>query len=186
MEKGSKSFPYFPASGRKIGVNMLILLVIISLMGGGFNLNPGELAEADFKENPEENLVLDGAVIIQGNSILPLLGHISEENELCVVETSTKENRKIRVVVTGYSSSPLETDDTPHVTASGTLTRDGIVATNLLPLGTRVRFPELFGNKVFVVEDRMSSRAGYQADVWFASTLEALAFGAKKTYMEVM
>ncbi|MCX6731505.1 MAG: hypothetical protein NTX55_00760, partial [Candidatus Parcubacteria bacterium] len=99
---------------------------------------------------------------------------------------SPKASRTIKVVVTGYSSSPHEPDDTPNLTASGTLTRDGVVATNLLPIGTKVRFPELFGKKVFVVEDRMSSRAGYQADVWFPSALEALVFGAKRSYMEVI
>ena len=186
MDKDQKRHPHSPLLKRKMGANIIILLVIIGLTGGGLGLNPGELAEADFEPVPEENLILDGAIILQGNSILPFSGQALGQDGLCVAETSPKVNRTIKVVVTGYSSSPLETDDTPNITASGTLTRDGVVATNLLPIGTEVRFPELFGEKVFVVEDRMSSRAGYQADIWFPSALEALVFGAKRTYMEVI
>ena len=186
MDKDPKSYPHFPLSKRKMGANIIILLVIMSLTGGGLGLNPGELAEADFEIASEENIILDGAIILQGNSILPLSGPASSQEALCTTETSPKASRTIKVVVTGYSSSPHETDETPHVTASGTLTRDGVVATNLLPIGTKVRFPELFGDKIFLVEDRMSSRAGYQADIWFPSALEALVFGAKRTFMEVI
>ena len=48
--------------------------------------------------------------------------------------------------VTAYSSTPEETDDTPFITASNTRVRHGIVATNMLPFGTRIQFPEVFGD----------------------------------------
>lgn len=95
--------------------------------------------------------------------------------------------RKMNVVVTAYSSTPWETDGTPYVTASGAWVEEGIVAINSLPFGTRVRIPEVFGDKVFVVEDRLHRRKGnYHVDVWFPSYKDALDFGAKRTYIEVL
>jgi len=95
--------------------------------------------------------------------------------------------QKIRVVITAYSSSPWETDDNPYITASGEWVREGIVANNLLPFGTEVRIPELYGDKTFVVEDRMHwSKGYYHVDIWFPSYEEALDFGSKRTYIEIL
>jgi len=99
----------------------------------------------------------------------------------------TEKSKRIMVVVTGYSSTYFETDDTPHLTASGTLVRDGVVANNFYPFGTKVKFPDLFGDKIFVVEDRMNpQKEWYYFDVWFPSYLEAKNFGAKITYVEIL
>jgi len=95
--------------------------------------------------------------------------------------------KKLPVIVTAYSSTPWETDDNPHITASGKWVREGIVANNLLPFGTKIKIPELYGDKVFVVEDRMSWKKGkYQIDIWFPSYWEAKSFGAKRTYIEIL
>jgi 3D (Asp-Asp-Asp) domain-containing protein len=64
---------------------------------------------------------------------------------------------------------------------------DGIVANNMLPFGTKIRMPELYGDKVFVVEDRMHQRKGkYHLDIWFPDQSGAKKFGAKITYVEVL
>ncbi len=81
------------------------------------------------------------------------------------------------VTITAYSSSVDETDDTPFITASGSRTRDGVVAANFLPFGTRVKIPELFGDKTFIVEDRMHRRFSDRMDIWFPSKWEAKQFG---------
>ena len=71
-------------------------------------------------------------------------------------------------VVTAYTSRPEETDSTPTITASNKEVYDGLVANNCLPFGTKVRFPNLFGDKVFTVDDRMNRRYGCEAfDVWY-------------------
>lgn len=88
--------------------------------------------------------------------------------------------------ITAYSSSEDETDSTPNITAIGTLTRDGIVATNMLPIGTLVRIPQYFGKKVFVVEDRMHPRKRWVLDVWMPSKAEAMEFGSYLTKVEVI
>jgi len=61
------------------------------------------------------------------------------------------------------------------------------VAANFLAFGTKVRFPELFGDKIFVVYDRMHERFSEdRIDIWFMSTEEAKNFGIKKTIMEII
>jgi 3D (Asp-Asp-Asp) domain-containing protein len=95
--------------------------------------------------------------------------------------------KKIGVVITAYSSTPWETDDNPYITASGSWVREGVIANNLLPFGTKVKIPELYGNKTFVVEDRMHwSKGYYHVDIWFPSYEEALYFGSKRTYIEIL
>lgn len=85
-----------------------------------------------------------------------------------------------------YSSTVGQTDANPFVTASGATVTDGIVANNCLPFGTKVKFPKLFGNKTFIVEDRMAPRYGCATfDVWHATTTAAKQFGRKTAVVEV-
>ncbi len=91
------------------------------------------------------------------------------------------------VTVTAYSSTSDQTDDSPFVTASGQLVRDGIIASNFLSFGTKVQFPDLFGDKVFQVQDRMHQRYNTgRVDIWFPDRGSAEAFGIKKTTMRVV
>jgi 3D (Asp-Asp-Asp) domain-containing protein len=90
------------------------------------------------------------------------------------------------VIITGYSSTPDQTDSSPFITASGSRVRDGIIATNFLSFGTKVKFPELYGNKVFVVEDRMAKRNSHKVDIWFPDRASAIKFGVKNTDVVVV
>ncbi len=92
----------------------------------------------------------------------------------------------MKIVVTAYNSEPGQTDDTPFITAFNTHVRDGIVATNFLPKGTMVRFPDVYGDKIFVVEDRMNKRYYYRMDIWMADKQEAIKFGAKYLKVEIL
>lgn len=95
--------------------------------------------------------------------------------------------KTIKMIITAYSSTPEQTDDTPFITASGKRVADGIIANNMLPFGTKVRIPGLYGDKVFIVEDRMHKRKGlYHADIWFPEYQQAKEFGAKLTHIEVL
>ena len=98
----------------------------------------------------------------------------------------TGEITKMNVFVTGYSSTYWQTDSTPFITAAGTSVRDGIVATNLLAFGTKIKIPELYGNRIFVVEDRMHRRNSQHVDVWFSSYSQAKNFGISNTYIDVL
>ncbi len=111
-------------------------------------------------------------------------GHLT----VCKLDKYSYETvRKVKMLITAYSSTPEETDDTPFITASGKHVEDGIIANNMLPFGTKVKIPELYGNKIFVVEDRMNQRKGkYQADIWMPEHTQAKNFGAKVVDIEII
>ena len=90
------------------------------------------------------------------------------------------------VRVTAYASVPDETDNTPFITANGTHVRDGIVASNVLPFGTQIQIPELFGNKVFTVEDRMNKRIKNTIDIWMPSVGQAVNFGIEHAQIVIL
>jgi len=92
-----------------------------------------------------------------------------------------------KIVVTAYSSTPDQTDNTPFITASGTLVKDGVVASNFLAFGTKIRFPQLYGDKIFIVEDRMHERfTNDRIDIWFPNRQAAQDFGIKTTLVEIL
>lgn len=101
-----------------------------------------------------------------------------------VYEREVREQVKeiTNAVVTAYSSSPDETDDTPFTTASNQTVRDGIVANNCLPFGTKVRI----GGNEFEVQDRMNRKYGCEHfDVWMPSKHLALEYG-KQTHTVIV
>lgn len=97
----------------------------------------------------------------------------------------------LKIWITAYNSHPWQTDSTPCITASGAdvceRDREDIIATNFkyLPFGTKVRLPELYGDKIFIVEDRMNSRYWRTADIWMKDYAAAKQFGRKWTTIEI-
>lgn len=81
---------------------------------------------------------------------------------------------------TSYTSRAQETDADPFITADGSEVRDGIVATNVLPFGTKVRIPTVFGDRIFTVHDRMNARYSYRIDVWSNDLAKAKQYGLKR------
>lgn len=146
--------------------------------------------------------VLLGLIIPQITEAEPLLGNLLDKASALSSSTVDKNNRltickldrydyevvkKIKMIITAYSSRVEETDSTPFVTASGKTVADGIIANNMLPFGAKIRIPELYGDKIFVVEDRMHQRKGkYHVDIWFPEYSQAKEFGAKLTYIEIL
>lgn len=88
-------------------------------------------------------------------------------------------SRTYRVDMTAYNSEPGQTDDTPFIAADGSHVYDGMIAANFLKFKTRVRIPELYGDKVFVVHDRMNKRYTERVDIWMVKKTDALKFGVK-------
>ncbi len=106
--------------------------------------------------------------------------------ENAAVPLETKSRRTIWVMVTAYSSAPEETDGSPYITAKNTFVRDGVVAANFLPFNTRLRLPRYFGEKEFVVEDRMNTRYWERIDIWMPSKAAAKEWGARWVKVEVL
>ena len=116
------------------------------------------------------------AVASQGNT---------QANEVPVeVKIEAKEVRTVKA--TAYSSTPDQTDDSPFTMANGKRVHDGAVAANFVPFGTKVRFPELYGDKVFTVEDRMHKRFSDRVDIWMGTRSEAMRFGIQNVTMEIL
>ena len=62
------------------------------------------------------------------------------------------------------------------------------IAANFLRLGTEVRFPELYGEQVFVVRDRMNSKYNGKSriDFWKKDRPSAVNFGVQRIKMEIL
>ena len=92
--------------------------------------------------------------------------------------------------MTAYNSLSSQTDSTPCITATGfNLCEHGIedsIAANFLRFGTKVRIPDLFGDRVFVVRDRMNGRYTNRVDIWMKSYDNARDFGLKYAKIEVL
>lgn len=89
----------------------------------------------------------------------------------------------MEVTASAYSSSIDQTDASPFITASGSHVRYGVVATNFLPMHTKIRI----GDEVFTVEDRMNARYNNVPiiDIWMPSREAALAFGTRTILIEI-
>jgi 3D (Asp-Asp-Asp) domain-containing protein len=95
------------------------------------------------------------------------------------------------VTVTGYTSCPSQTDDTPNLTATLDPTRPGTLALSqdLLrtftpgapyDFGDRVLIP---GMGIYVVEDTMHPRWERSADIWFHDNETARRWGRREAFL---
>ena len=126
----------------------------------------------------EETGAYFGFSLLQNDSILA--------NRPILTPKTYKPKQVYTVSATGYSSTPEQTDHTPFITASGIHVRDGVIAANFLPFGTIIKIPELFGDKTFVVEDRMHNRYWFNIDIWFPEKNLAKEFGIKVIKIEIL
>ncbi len=118
--------------------------------------------------------------------ILPIEKKVVEPTkkpELTPVRTSVH-------VITAYNSEAAQTDDSPCITANGFNVCDhGIedtIAANFLKFGTKVQIPELFGDRIFIVRDRMNKKHPERVDVWMLSRADALKFGKRTAKIVVV
>lgn len=181
-----------------------ILSVIIALSLGLNFFSPQTIKaqakeiESDFFVNPslENSIDEKGVFLINGNTLaainldFPLpketVKETIDEQPKTIKLLAKKEiqkpisiqNSKERTVsLTAYSSTVFQCDGDPFTTASGTRVKDGTVAANFLPFGTTIQIPDIFGNKVFVVEDRMARRFSNTVDIWMSNYQSAIQFG---------
>ena len=132
-------------------------------------------------------LVVSSFLATPAPATMPNKGVDLNGGSVAIAQAATQDdsyNWTKKVWVTAYSSTQEETDDTPFITASMTEVRDGIIAANFLPFGTRVMIPKLFGKKIFTVEDRMHQRKTNFIDIWMPTKNDAIQFGI--TYAEIV
>lgn len=154
---------------------------------------PTHLATAETNNNTKTNKsqynLLEKPIIINESAILSQNDHKTKITKVPSINIESGpltfvSQKRMVVVATAYSSTIDQTDSTPFITASGTHVHDGAIAANFLKLGAKVRFPSLYGNKIFIVEDRMKS--DYKVDIWFPTRQEAKDFGVKRIEMEIL
>ncbi len=131
----------------------------------------------------DNNLAEEETVLLPNDSLATIQGQALIQLSSLDIPVIVSQNW---VTITAYSSTPDQTDSTPFITASGTNVHDGIIACNFLRFGTKVRFPELYGDKIFVVEDRMALHNSHKIDIWFPTRWQAKQFGVKTAKVEVL
>ena len=179
----------YPAFVRKMSVNRTVLSVIVML---SLLLTNAPFATAN---EPAHISTLSAPVITTTTTVVTEdapADDTAEETEVTVEEVVIEDVtattsvivrpvaiKNYRVSMTAYNSEVGQTDDSPFTTADGSHVRDGIIAANFLPFGTKVRFPTLFGDRVFEVRDRMNARYTSRIDIWMVNKKDAMQFGLK-------
>ncbi len=199
----------------KIGKqNLIIIRILFSLTINIFFLGTAQAAEQDnlipslslknevsYSNSTSSSIGIDYS---KNQEIKPL----ADKPEAVPVvksqeETSNKDEKKTtesknkpvvaytkKITMTAYTSEVAQCDASPCITANGfNVCKHGIedtVAANFLPFGTQVRIPELFGDRVFTVRDRMNKRYQSRVDVWMIHKDNAIDFGVKYATIEVL
>lgn len=172
MAEESKTYTIF-----SILCERIILVALIFVLGMALNVEEFVLVSAK-----ETGSVLISDTLYHTESSLPVAG-------------KRVPKRTQWVVMTAYTLDIAETDDTPCIPASGedlcTLRKkngfNDTIAANFLQLGTQIKIPDVFGDKVFVARDRMNPRYNgtSRADILLDSKAEARAFGVKYVKIEI-
>ena len=161
-----------------------IVLSLIFVLVFDFILFPAPLLASEYNDsykNQNINILLsDNSVIIEGSEIQ---NTFPENNDIKISWTGN-------YTMTAYNSEVAQCDDSPCITANGfNVCEHGIedtIAANFLPFGAKVRIPDLFGDKVFFVRDRMNRRYDARVDIWMLERQDAIQFGIKYAKIEVL
>ena len=167
---------------------LVILLVFVFLFD--VLLFPMPALATESIENQESNSNMDEINLLsqenglnEENIVLSEPSHLPK-NDIWEVKWSGK------YTVTAYNSEVGQCDDSPCITANGfNVCEHGIedtIAANFLPFGAKVRIPELYGDKVFIVRDRMNKRYPNRIDIWMINKADARQFGVKSANFEVL
>ena len=170
---------------RKLKLSILSdFLVVLSLIALNFNLIFPSIAQAKTIDNSSDGIYILQELVIDYSKPKGEFKNRLPKNEDRAARWSTY------ITVTAYSSTVDQCDSTPCISASGfnlcEHNREDIIATNYLPMGTKVKFPELYGDKIFTVEDRMNARYYKRADFWMKTRDKAKQFGLQYIKMEVL
>lgn len=169
--------------GKKILTFLLISLVFQFVLFPMPALADEAVKEAEAAAHQKlDDLVLLPEIIKEDSQLL-LSEKLVDQPELKVRSTSLH-------TMTAYNSEAAQTDNSPCITANGfNVCEHGVedtIAANFLKIGTKVRIPELFGDRIFIVRDRMHARHATRVDVWFKDHAAAMKFGIKVAKIEVL
>ncbi len=93
-------------------------------------------------------------------------------------------------IITAYTSEVGQCDNSPCITASGfnvcRHNQEDTIAANFLKFGTKIRIPELFGDRIFIVRDRMNKKYNNRIDIWMKNKQQAVKLGKKLAKIEIL
>lgn len=161
-----------------------LIWVLFFILFFDFYLFPTPTLAADIA-NATINAQIESALALEEKNLpKPEFNANLPENEELEVVRSTYH------VITSYNSEVGQCDDSPCITANGfNVCEHGIedtIAANFLKFGTKVQIPELFGDQIFIVRDRMNQRYDNRIDVWMASKSNSKTFGVKYAEIRVL
>jgi len=168
----------------KLVKKLLISLIIIFIFE--FFLFPAPVLASEYEDtsNISDNTLIDNNGYPESLEMDTIINNTLPQN-------STWETVRAGFYeITAYTSEVGQCDASPCITANGfNLCQHGIedsIAANFLRFGAKVRIPELYGDKVFVVRDRMNSRYQDRVDIWMKDKTQALKFGLKYARIEIL
>lgn len=128
---------------------------------------------------PGPALAFSSQLSTQGLVFEQVISNASDLQEI----TPLRNGLTLHIWATAYTSEASLTDASPFITANGTTAHEGIIATNILPMHTKVRI----GSDVYTVEDRMNSRYDHvmMLDIWMPTLQQAQAFGVRQVYAKI-
>lgn len=152
-----------------------IVLVLVIIFVFDFFLFPAPVFASDISSGDNYNFSFPESD--------PAFNTLPLNNEIPVKSANIYE-------ITAYSSDISQCDSAPCITANGfNVCKHGIedtIAANFLPFGSKIKIPEIFGDKVFIVRDRMNSRYDKRVDIWMADQQKAIKFGYKYAKVEIL
>lgn len=200
-----------PLSSRQ---NLILLVIISSIFQFTLFFAPVLASEAVNQakaESTEEDIIVTNSPIIKEGALEDL---VSPEANGTIVATSeaepnipsseevraklpvAEEKPEVKVlstsvhVITAYNSEVGQTDDSPCITANGfNVCQHGVedtIAANFLKFGTKVQIPDLFGDRIFIVRDRMNKKHPDRVDVWMLKRADAIKFGKRSAKIVVI
>jgi 3D (Asp-Asp-Asp) domain-containing protein len=160
-----------------------IILLLIFILFFDFILYPAPiLAE---QNSQTQNTVEQGQITQTAAT--------AESTPETLIKPKEKENKVIKsgfYEMTAYTSEVAQCDSSPCITANGfNVCKHGIedtIAANFLKFGTKVKIPELYGDRIFIVRDRMNKRYNNRVDIWMKDKNQAIKFGFKLAKIEIL
>lgn len=187
---------------RKIIISTLIFLISFDLVlyplpilasKNEEKINSEEDHKIDQTETQSDGALKEGIELTkdQDKANIVQLADLKTSTNTKIALTATKKAAKTGFYsLSAYNSEVAQCDSTPCITANGfNVCKHGVedtVAANFLPFGTKIKIPEIFGERVFVVRDRMNSRYQKHIDIWFKDKGKALKFGRKTAKVEIL
>jgi 3D (Asp-Asp-Asp) domain-containing protein len=165
-----------------------VVIVLVAILFFEFLLFPAPSMASQMEEISDISQEI--SIISSQSEVNQDLTIVMEFNGKLPVSQGADIDFSKHVVMTAYNSEVGQTDDSPCITANGFNVCDyGIedtIAANFLPFGSKVKIPDLFGDRIFVVRDRMNKRFSNRVDIWMIEKPDALKFGVKSARIEVL